>query len=131
MSSQGGLEMGITWLNAKEREGVASLYSTNITLNTVASVPFEYAYRVQVGIDDQDNVVIQPLSKDRVERGDLDEYAIQKIAIKKSYSRISSTDIMKRIAQTLNITLDETPRRFKTKWDDKENILHIYTGKEK
>jgi len=38
---------------------------------------------------------------------------------------------MKRIAQTLNITLDETPRRFKTKWDDKENILHIYTGKEK
>ena len=123
--------MGITWLNAKEREGVASLYSTNITLNTVASVPFEYAYRVQVGIDDQDNVVIQPLSKDRVERGDLDEYAIQKIAIKKSYSRISSTDIMKRIAQTLKITLDETPRRFKTKWDDKENILHIYTGKEK
>jgi len=123
--------MGITWLNAKEREGVASLYSTNITLNTVASVPFEYAYRVQVGIDDEDNVVIQPLSKDRVERGDLDEYAIQKIAIKKSYSRISSTDIMKRIAQTLNITLDETPRRFKTKWDDKENILHIFTGKEK
>jgi len=123
--------MGITWLNAKEREGVASFYSTNITLNTVASVPFEYAYRVQVGIDDQDNVVIQPLSKDRVERGDLDEYAIQKIAIKKSYSRISSTDIMKRIAQTLNMTLDETPRRFKTKWDDKENILHIYTGKEK
>lgn len=123
--------MGITWLNAKEREGVASLYSTNITLNTVASVPFEYAYRVQVGIDDQENVVIQPLSKDRVERGDLDEYAIQKIAIKKSYSRISSTDIMKRIAQTLKITLDETPRRFKTKWDDKENILHIYTGKEK
>ena len=123
--------MGITWLNAKEREGVASFYSTNITLNTVASVPFEYAYRVQVGIDDQDNVVIQPLSKDRVERGDLDEYAIQKIAIKKSYSRISSTDIMKRIGKTLNITLDETPRRFKTKWDDKENILHIYTGKEK
>lgn len=123
--------MGITWLNAKEREGVASFYSTNITLNTVASVPFEYAYRVQVGIDDYDNVVIQPLSKDRVDRGDLDEYAIQKIAIKKSYSRISSTDIMKRIAQTLNITLDETPRRFKTKWDDKENILHIYTGKEK
>lgn len=123
--------MGITWLNAKEREGVASFYSTNITLNTVASVPFEYAYRVQVGIDDQNNVVIQPLSKDRVERGDLDEYAIQKIAIKKSYSRISSTDIMKRIAQTLRITLDKTPQRFKTRWDDKENILHIYTGKEK
>ncbi|HPS18789.1 MAG TPA: hypothetical protein PLR04_01485 [Bacilli bacterium] len=122
--------MKITWLNAKEREGVASLYATNITLNTVASVPFEYAYRVQVGIDEKGNVVIQPLSKDRVLRGDLDEYAIQKIAIKKSYSRISSTDIMKKIAGALGIALDETPRRYKTKWDDKENILTICTGKE-
>lgn len=122
--------MVITWLNAKEREGVASLYSTNITLNTVASVPFEYAYRVQVGIDDNGNVVIQPLSKDRVERGDLDEYALQKIAIKQSYSRISSTDIMKKISNALKITLDETPRRFKTKWDDKDNFLIVFTGKE-
>lgn len=122
--------MKITWLNAKEREGVASLYATNITLNTVASVPFEYAYCVQVGIDEKGNVVIQPLSKDRVLRGDLDEYALQKIAIKKSYSRISSTDIMKKIAGALGIALDETPRRYKTKWDDTENILIICTGKE-
>jgi len=55
--------MGITWLNAKEREGVASFYSTNITLNTVASVPFEYAYRVQVGIDDQIMLLFSHLAK--------------------------------------------------------------------
>lgn len=120
--------MKITWLNAKEREGLASLYNTNITLNTVASIPFEYAYRVQVGIDEQGNVVIQPLSKERVTRGDLDEYAIQKIALKKSYARISSTDIMKKIDNALQLHLSESPQKYQTEWDEKENILTILTS---
>lgn len=122
--------MNIVWFNAKEREGLASLYASNITLNTVASIPFEYAYRVQVGMDEHGNIVIQPLSKERVTRGDLDEYAIQKIAIKKSYARISSTDIMKKIGEALGLTLGDSPLKFKTQWDEKENILTICTGKE-
>ncbi len=122
--------MAITWFSAKERSGTASFYSTNITLNTIASVPFEYAYRVQVGIDDKGNIVIQPLSKERVIRGDLDEYAIQSIAIKKTYSRISSTPLMKRISQALSIELSDTPVKFETAWDERENILTILTSKE-
>ena len=120
--------MAITWFSAKERSGTASFYSTNITLNTIASVPFEYAYRVQVGIDDKGNIVIQPLSKERVIRGDLDEYAIQSIAIKKTYSRISSTPLMKRISQALSIELSDTPVKFETAWDERENILTILTS---
>ena len=121
--------MGITWFSAKERNGTASFYGTNITLNTIASVPFEYAYKVQVGMDDDRNVVIQPLSKDRVIRGDLDEYAIQSISIKKTYSRISSTMLMKKIAQALNIELSDNPIKYETTWDDKENILTVLTSK--
>lgn len=117
--------MGITWFTVKEKVGTASFYKTNITLNTVATIPFEYAYRVQVGMNDDGNIVIQPLSKERVIRGDLDEYAIQNIAIKKTYSRISSTPLMKSIAETLGIKLSETPVKFETSWDEKENILTI------
>ena len=99
-------------------------------MNTIASVPFEYAYRVQVGMDEKGNIVIQPLSKDRVIRGDLDEYAIQTIAVKKTYSRISSTSLMKHIGEALGMTFSDTPMKFETSWDDKENILTIKTGKE-
>jgi hypothetical protein len=120
--------MGIQWFSAKEKEGSASFYSTNITLNTVAAVPFEYAYRVQVGIDDDYNIVIEPLSKDRVLKGDLDEYAIQKISVKKTYARISSTALMKMIAKALNIELGDNPTRFDTSWDEKKNLLTIKTG---
>lgn len=120
--------MGIKWLNIRDKEGSASFYSTNITLNTVASTPFEYAYRVQIGIDDDNNVIIQPLSKEKVLRGDLDEYALLKIAVKKTYSRISNTEIMKRIGEHLNLDYSNGPIKFKTTWDDNENMLIIYTG---
>ena len=123
--------MPIKWLNVASKEGTASLYATNITLNTVASVPLEYAYRVQVGFDDNDNVVIQPLNKEKVIRGDLDEYSLLKISQKKTYSRISSTRIMEQIAEHLGIVLDNEPKKFKTIWDDNENVLVILTGKEK
>ena len=61
----------ISWWTAKEKNGQATLYNSNITLNKVASVPFEFANRVQVGLDENNNIVIEPLSKERVERGTL------------------------------------------------------------
>ena len=122
--------MAIQWFSSKEKTGTASLYSTNITLNTIASVPFEYAYRIQVGMDEKGNIVIRPLTKEKVESGELDEYTIQHISVKKTYSRISSTTLMKRIAEALNVTLDDKPLRFDTTWDEVENILTVHTNKD-
>ena len=121
--------MNIKWFSSKEKIGSASFYNTNITLNTIASVPFEYAYRVQVGVDEKNNVVIQPLPKDKVMRGDLDEYTIYQIAIKKTYSRISSTSLMKKIAEALGIELSNEPTKFETYWNEDENVLIIKTEK--
>ncbi len=121
--------MNIKWFSSKEKIGSASFYNTNITLNTIASVPFEYAYRVQVGIDEENNVVIQPLPKDKVMRGDLDEYTIYKIAIKKTYSRISSTSLMKKIGEALQTEFNEIPVKFDTYWNESDNILVIQTAK--
>ncbi|MCQ2797680.1 MAG: hypothetical protein MJ241_04380 [Bacilli bacterium] len=121
--------MGITWFSAKEKLGQASLYDSNITLNMVASVPFDVAYKVQVGVDDDKNLIIEPISKERVVRGDLDEYSLLPIQLKKSYSRINSTSLMKKISAALGIELSKTPVKFDTKWDDESNMLIIMTGK--
>ena len=123
--------MPIQWFSTEEKVGTASFYSTNITLNTIASVPFEYAYRVQVGMDEDGNVVIRPLTKEKVQSGDLDEYTIQQISIKKTYSRISSTTLMKKISEALNIELSDKPNKFETTWDEVKNILTIHTGSKK
>lgn len=121
--------MAITWFDAKERSGQASLTANYITLNAQARVPFDYAYKVQVGVDETGNVVIAPLSKETVLRGDLDEYTLQDIALKKSYARICSRELMRSIMEKTGLSLDATAKSFETSWNEKENYLLVKTGK--
>ena len=113
----------ITWLSTKDEIGSASLYASNITLNTIAMNKFVTAYRVMVGIDDDNNIILAPLDKDRVLRGDLKEEQLQKISSKKTYSRISSSSLMKQIGSRLNIAFSSTPIKCETRWDDNNNVL--------
>ena len=115
----------IKWLNVKAKSGVASLYNNSITLNTTAMYPFEIAHRVQVGLTDEGNIVIQPLTKLFIESGNLDESCLLKIERHKSFARISSVALMKQIGDALNLKLSTSPIRFETSWDSEENILTI------
>ena len=74
----------IKWFNVKAKNGVATLYTNNITLNTTAMYPFDIAHKVQVGLSEEGNIVIQPLTKAVVEKGDLDESCLLKIERHKS-----------------------------------------------
>ena len=121
---EGGKSM-IKWFNVKDRHGVASLYSNNITLNTAAMAPLDFAYRVQVGLDDNQNIIIKPLTRDVVESGALDECCLLKIEFHKSFARISSASLLKQISETLNLALTKSPTQFMTSWDSVENILVI------
>jgi len=119
----------IKWFNVKARNGVATLYDNNITLNTTAMDPFEIAYKVQVGLSEEGNIIIKPLTKAFVEKGKLDENSLLKIEMRKSFARIASVSLMKQIAQALNITLSKSPIQYETTWDSVENILTINTSK--
>lgn len=115
----------IKWFNVKERNGVASLYSNNITLNTTAMYPLDTAYKVQVGVREDGNIIIQPVTKNVVESGVLDESCLLKLESHKSFARISSSLLMKQISEEINVKLSKTPVRFETIWDSKENILIV------
>ena len=115
----------IKWFNVKAKNGVATLYSNNITLNTTAMYPFEDSHRVQVGLDDNGNIVIQPLTKAVVESGDLDESCLLKLERHKSFARISSTSLMKQIGEVLNISLSKSPVQYETSWAPEANVLTI------
>ena len=119
------IKLMIKWFNVKAKKGVASLYSNNITLNTTAMYPFEDAHRVQVGMDDDGNIVIQPLNKTVVESFNLDESCLLKIERHKSFARISSTALMKQIEEVLKISLSKVPVQYETSWDSEGNVLTI------
>ena len=118
-------EIMIKWFDAKERNGSASLYSNNITLNTTAMYPLDYAFRVLVGLTDDKNIVIKPVSKNEVESGTLDESRLLKLERHKSFARISSSILMRQISEVLNLELSKTAIKFETSWDDNENVLVI------
>ena len=115
----------IKWFNVKDRSGVASFYANNITLNTAAMSPLDFAYKVQVGIDDKNHLIIKPLSRDVVESGVLDECCLLNLEIHKSFARISSALLLKQIGEAFGLTFSKTPIQFITNWDSEENILII------
>jgi hypothetical protein len=115
----------IKWFNVKDRSGVASFYPNNITLNTAAMSPLDFAYKVQVGIDENENIIIKPLARDVVESGALDECCLLKIEFHKSFARISSASLLKQISESFGLTLSKTPLQFVTNWDSVENVLII------
>lgn len=117
----------IKWFNVKDRNGVASIYANNITLNTTAMYPLDSAYRVQVGMDEKNNIIVKPYSKDVVESGVLDECCLLKIEIHKSFARISSAQLIKQIGEALRIEF-VGKTQYDTKWDSVENVLIINTG---
>ena len=122
--------MAITWFGIKEREGIASFYANNITLNTVASYPLLEAYRVQVGRDEKGRLLIVPVSKEKAESGIYDEYALLPYEVRRSFSRINSASLLKQIEKSYGLTLGKTPLKFKTMWDEKKNILFVDMSKE-
>lgn len=115
----------IKWFDAKEKIGSASLYSSNITLNTVAMYPLDYAFRVLVGISDEGNIIIKPVSKNDVESGQLDESRLLKLEIHKSFARISSSLLMRQISEEFHLELGKVPLRYSTNWDNNDNVLVI------
>ncbi len=115
----------IKWFNVKDRTGIATLYTNNITLNTAAMSPLDFAFKVQVGIDDNQNIIIKPLSRDVVESGVLDECCLLKLEMHKSFARISSALLLKQISEALTLDLSKNGLRYETTWDSVENILIV------
>lgn len=117
----------INWLKENNLEGTASLYDTNITFNTVITKWLKDAYRVMVGIDEQTNdIIVVPINKDRADKNDIDSVNLLKIAIKSTYSRISSSSLMKNIAQNVGLSLCSTPLKLKAVWDDGLDAVRIF-----
>lgn len=116
----------IEWINQKNRVGVVSLYQTNMTFNSIATESIVDAYKVQIGVDENDNLIVKPISKERFDRGDIDPFGLYEVAIKKSYSRISSTFLLSVIASKLHIDLSSSsPYKMYSLWDEENGYLII------
>ncbi len=119
------IEVPIKWLMVNEEYLTATFYETNITLNKVSSSYFEDAYKVLIGLDLTNKmVVIKNLNKAEAQRGNIDKNQLMDIRIRPSYGRISSKKIMGEIQKAFNLNYNDH-LKYKATWDLNEKILKI------
>ena len=123
--------MPIEWFSSYSKDGIATLYDTNITLNKNTIRNIEDAYSVMLGIDkDNKQIVIKPLNKEQDQRGDIPDTQKYKITIRSSYGRIANKDFMRKIESIGNFSLKE-PKKFPTFYDEDKHLVIIDLREEK
>ena len=119
--------MSFIWASKKPKDGVATLYESNITLNKAASSHFEHAYKVLLGLDPEKmRVAIKPMTKEEFDIGTVPEEKRHKITVRSSYARVSNKKFLKEVAEIANIELkDNNSFKFKANWSKDEHLLVI------
>ncbi len=118
--------MSITWFNGEPKEIIVTFTLVNLTINKPGAQFFETANQVMLGYDEDRKVIlIKPLSKDEVMRGDISEHTRYNISINASYGRITNKAFMTRIAQLFDLKFDEKGTKYKGTWLSGKNLLEV------
>lgn len=124
----------IKWfdIDNKNKNRIATIYDTNITLNKHACDLISNAYTVMLGIDYENKLLfIKPLNKDIAMRGDIPASSQYNITIRSSYGRISNVDFIKEIKGVIGVDSFKTnPKKFNVEYLDSANTLKIDLAKE-
>ena len=118
--------MSFTWFHEKPKEVIVTLASGNITLNKQASMFFEHAYAVMLGVNHQTHqIAIKPLTKETAMSHVIPENQKYKITLKSSYARITNKAFMEEIMNLSGLDFQTSPMKFEASWNDKEQVLIV------
>lgn len=118
--------MSIVWYNEEAKDIVITLTAANLTINKAGSVYFESANQVMLGFDKTENtLVIKPLSKAAVLRGDIPEHTRYNITVKASYSRVANKPFIQKVASLFELKLDDKGTKFKANWLESKEMLVV------
>ncbi len=116
----------VTWLSKEtDEDGIATFYRTYIMFNMSASSRLRDSYRVRVGIDDDKNIVVEPLNKELATRGDIMADSLYSLEERASYCRLSSASLLRQIYERVGIQINNGYKRFHTRFDSSSQSLII------
>ena len=118
--------MEINWFNEKPKDCIITLAAGTITLNKPATVYFENAYSVMLGMDRKNQlIVIKPLTKADAMKHDIPENKKYRITVRSSYSRVTNKGFVDEIIEMSGINVLQEAHKFKALWDHKEQLLIV------
>lgn len=121
----------ITWFSKTDIKAIATISTTNITVNKVGSKYLEQAYFVQLGLDKQNKqIIIHPLTKQEADLNLIEQDSLFKLSIHSSYARISSTAFINFISETFSIKYNKNGTKYICNYDLNNINLVIDLSKE-
>lgn len=118
--------MSLVWFNDNLKEIVATITNNQLTLNKYGSLYLESANKVLLGYDTENKkVIIKPLSKDEVMRGDIPETSLYNVSISVSYARITNKAFLSTVIDEFNLELPKEGLKYQAKWNEKHKSLEI------
>ena len=120
--------MAITWFKKVETFGKATLQNNYIVINKLFSDKFSQAYVALVGIDENNNLLVKPLSLDESESPQYKDSLFMKISCFNTFVRIGNVSTMKIVQENLAMTFPKNGIKCNTSWNEKEKALVIETG---
>lgn len=116
--------MDVTWLSKTPHKGSVSIYRNNLTFNSVCLSYLKDAYMVRFGIEG-DSLLVEPLSKERVLVGDIDEKTLFKVSLSSTYARVSSTELVGNIIEGFSLCMDQEPIKKEVLYKEGDRYLSI------
>lgn len=121
----------IQWFSKNEKTAIATISSTNITINKPGMEMISSTYACMLGLDcDDGKIAIQPISKDEYDNRQFPLECMFVLSGGKTYTRISSTDFVSRVGAFLHYDFKQKPKKFNCFFDQHENLLIIDLKKE-
>ena len=98
--------MNFEWSVNDSQKLVATLYSTNITLNKAACKHFENVQFVLLGLDREKKTIgIKPIDKISIEQNIYPREQLHRFSLGKSYGRITNTNFIKQVIHLYDIDI--------------------------
>lgn len=106
-----------------------SVYQSYITLNKDLLKFLDNAYRVRIGMDeDEKKVYVFVIDKDKALSGEIEDSELLKLSVSKTYARICSSKLIKYIQDTFKFEIEANSfKKFSATWnqDLKAIIINI------
>lgn len=119
--------MDIQWFS-KSPKGVATIYESNITLNTVATNHFKSAFGILIGYSaERKTLLIKSVAKEDIAMGLYKDLEIHEISVKPSYGRITGKSIISKLCEFYPIEFNQSSlNKYECEWNSEEKTLEIF-----
>ncbi len=121
--------MSIEWINKEKNTNAVTIYINNITLSKQATSMFDNAIGVVVGFDTANkNIVIKKVTKDELEKKEINKDDIYELTIKPSFGRINNKKLIDQLAKHLDIDFQkQVSYKFSAVWNTGLKMLIVDT----